>query len=276
MKLYDAIQTVVNEFGSEIVTNTRVINLFSDYNAFEESRTFKVILKNLVNEGYMDQLLYVKDWAGTQERIINNFIKATSFNEANARYVIQSVAYGLGYTKVAPEFIQGPSNSSTSADSSFASSTASSPYSNSDNQGRNEAPGAGIVLDKTEEEYNALSYEDKRAYKEKAEAYLESIIEFKSDFERDLGIKLQTSVAYNGYYITPTFEISGKIKVKYDFSLMFHVMIYDSSNRIIAKEEIYVGERRKSFEVCEASFRAPDFHTVGNIKRIVVYWESDD
>lgn len=264
MKLYDAIHAVVHEFGKEIVTNARVINLFSDYNAFEESRTFKVILKNLQNEGYMDQLLYVKDWANAQNRIINNFIAATSFNEANATYVIQSVAYGLGHTTVAPVY-------SMSGGSSTSSNTASS-----SNQGKKTGSSAGIRLNKTQDEYFQMDGDAQRAYKEAAEAYLESIIEFKSDFEKDLGVEMKTSISYDGYSIEPTFEINGKIKVKYDYSLMFHVMIYDAANRVISKEEIYVGEKRSSFEVCETSFIAPDFHTVGNIKRIVVYWESDD
>ena len=73
MKLYEAIKTIVQEFGKEIVTNAKVINVFSDYNAFEESKTFKVILKNLIAEGYMDQLMYVRDWTNSQDRIINNF-----------------------------------------------------------------------------------------------------------------------------------------------------------------------------------------------------------
>lgn len=65
MKLYEAIKTIVQEFGKEIVTNAKVINVFSDYNAFEESKTFKVILKNLIAEGYMDQLMYVRDWTNS-------------------------------------------------------------------------------------------------------------------------------------------------------------------------------------------------------------------
>ena len=60
MKLYEAIATIVQEFGKEIVTNAKVINVFSDYNAFEESKTFKVILKNLIAEGYMDQMMSVR------------------------------------------------------------------------------------------------------------------------------------------------------------------------------------------------------------------------
>lgn len=104
MKLYEAIATIVQEFGKEIVTNAKVINVSSDYNAFEESKTFKVILKNLIAEGYMVQLMYVRDWSSSQSHIISNFIAATSFNEANASYVIQSIAYGLGYTKTIPVY----------------------------------------------------------------------------------------------------------------------------------------------------------------------------
>ena len=74
MKLYEAIESIVSEFGKEIINNAKVINMFNDYNAFEESRTFKIILKNLIAEGYMDQILYVRDWSKTQNRIINNFI----------------------------------------------------------------------------------------------------------------------------------------------------------------------------------------------------------
>lgn len=117
MKLYEAIATIVQEFGKEIVTNAKVINVFSDYNAFEESKTFKVILKNLIAEGYMDQLMYVRDWSSSQSRIISNFIAATSFNEANASYVIRSLAYGLGYTKTVPVYQSSASSQQTTTSS---------------------------------------------------------------------------------------------------------------------------------------------------------------
>lgn len=207
MKLYEAIKTIVQEFGKEIVTNAKVINVFSDYNAFEESKTFKVILKNLIAEGYMDQLMYVRDWANSQDRIINNFIAATSFNEANASYVINSLAYGLGYTQTIPAYSQCAPTQQTG--------TLSTPNKNTRAQNTpNNAPTTvqGIKLDKTGSQFDNLSETAQRKYKEAAEAYLESIIEFKSDFEKDLGIKLQTTVGYDGYQVMPRFEITGKIK----------------------------------------------------------------
>ena len=268
MKLYEAIATIVQEFGKEIVANAKVINVFSNYNAFEESKTFKVILKNLIAEGYMDQMMYVRDWANSQDRIISNFIAATSFNEANASYVINSLAYGLGYTKVVPAYSRSAPIQQTV--------TSCTPNKNTKAQSSSKnAPTTvqGIKLDKTESQFDNLSETAQRKYKEAAEAYLESIIEFKSDFEKDLGIKLQTTVGYDGYNVIPRFEITGKIKV--DYSIMFYVILYDASNRVIAKDDIYVGSKRSPFQVCDTKFDSSDFHKVCNIKRIVVYWEKN-
>ena len=270
MKLYEAIKTIVQEFGKEIVTNAKVINVFSDYNAFEESKTFKVILKNLIAEGYMDQLIYVRDWANSQNRIINNFIAATSFNEANASYVINCLAYGLGYTKTVPVYSQSaPTQQMGTSSTPNYNTRAQSSSKNSPTTVQ------GIKLDKTESQFENLSENAQRKYKEAAETYLESIIEFKSDFEKDLGIKLQTTVGYDGYQVMPRFEITGKIKVKYDYGIKFVILLYDTSNRVMAKDELYVGTKRKSFEVREAGFTSSVFHKVSNIKRIVVYWEEN-
>ena len=270
MKLYEAIKTIVQEFGKEIVTNAKVINVFSDYNAFEESKTFKVILKNLIVEGYMDQLMYVRDWANSQNRIINNFIAATSFNEANASYVINCLGYGLGYTKTVPVYSQSaPTQQMGTSSTPNYNTRAQSPSKNSPTTVQ------GIKLDKTESQFDNLSETAQRKYKEAAEAYLESIIEFKSDFEKDLGIKLQTTVGYDGFQVMPRFEITGKIKVKYDYGIKFVILLYDTSNRVMAKDELYVGTKRKTFEVRESGFTSSVFHKVSNIKRIVVYWEEN-
>ena len=171
MKLYEAIKTIVQEFGKEIVTNAKVINVFSDYNAFEESKTFKVILKNLIAEGYMDQLMYVRDWANSQNRIINNFIAATSFNETNASYVINCLAYGLGYTKTVPVYSQSaPTQQMGTSSTPNYNARAQSSSNNATTTVQ------GIKLDKTESQFDNLSENAQRKYKEAAEAYLESRI----------------------------------------------------------------------------------------------------
>lgn len=280
MKLYEAIATIIHEFGKEIVTNAKVINVFNDYNAFEESKTFKVILKNLIAEGYMDQMMYVRDWSASQNHIISNFIAATSFNEANATYVIQSLAYGLGYVKAAPVYQPSVSGRQASVSSHQTSSSATSR--NKSSQGKQQPqPSAnapsyqGVVLDKTPSQIEKLSEASQRKYKEAAEAYLENIIEFKSDFEKELGVKINTFVEFDGSTITPRFEITGKIKVKYEYDITFYILLYDQNNRMMSKDSVTVGEKRGSFEVADQVILANQYHKVGNIKRIVVYWEKD-
>lgn len=241
MKLYEAIQTIVQEFGKEIVTNAKVINVFSDYNAFEESKKFKVILKNHIAEGYMDQLMYVRDWTNSQDRIINNFIAATSFNEDNASYVINCLAYGLGYTKTVPVYSQSAPTQHTG--------TSSIPNYNARAQSSsNNATTTvqGIKLDKTENQFDNLSEPAQLKYKEAAETYLESIIEFKSDFEKELGVNISSYMEFDRFAnILPIFEIDGKIKVRYDYSLMFYVLLYDRNNRMMCREEIEVGQKNQ-------------------------------
>lgn len=269
MKLYEAIAAIVNDFGKEFITNIKVINVFSDFNAFEESKTFKIIIKNLIAEGYMDQLLYVRDWEGAKDRLINNFISATSFNEVNASYVIKSFAYGLGYTKNIPSY--QPSSSSMQSHSKQSVGVNLSP-----NNKVITSNFQGVKLDKTIKQFENMSEETQRKYKSAAEAYLESIIEFKSDFEKDLGVKINKYVEFDQYgNILPKFEIDGKIKIKYDYAIMFYLLIYDNANKLIGKKEIYVGTKRNSYEVVETAIEPFTYHKVENIKRIVVYWEKD-
>jgi len=272
MKLYEAIENIISEFGKEIINNAKVINMFSDYNAFEESRTFKIILKNLIAEGYMEQLLYVRDWSKSEDRIINNFIAATSFNEANASYVIKSLAYGLGYTKTAPTY-----QPLAATGQPVSSSQPNPKQSKTQNQSSaNTASLQGVSLDKTPSQIERLGEASQRKYKEAAEAYLESIVEFKTDFEKDLGVKISTYMEFDQFAnILPKFEIDGKIKVKYDYAVMFYVLLCDYKGKMMTKQEIYVGKKRSSFEVAQTCFDPSEYHKVGNIKRIVVYWEAN-
>lgn len=52
MKLYEAITTIVQEFGKDIVTHTKVINVFNYYNAFDESKTFMVDINKIIKFKY--------------------------------------------------------------------------------------------------------------------------------------------------------------------------------------------------------------------------------
>lgn len=269
MKLYEAIDSIIKEFGKEIVTNSRVVNIFGDYNAFEESKTFKVIIKNIISEGYMDQLMYVRDWNMSKDRIINNFVGATGFNEANASYVFKSLAFGLGYTKEIPVF--------NSQQSGQASSSGQSNPNNTNNNSHSKSSCANPSnLSKTASQVERMSETAFQKYKDEAESYLESVVEFKTDIEKELGVKITSYMEFDQFAnILPKFEIDGKIKVKFNYSIMLYVLVYNTSNKLINRSEIYAGMKKNSFEVVQTCISPSEYHKVSNIQRIVVYWETN-
>jgi hypothetical protein len=73
--------------------------------------------------------------------------------------------------------------------------------------------------------------------------------------------------------IFPKFEIDGKIKVEYNKAIAFHVLFYDQKDRMMTEEVIYVGKKKSIFEVAQCFIRPKYYNKVGDIKRIVVYWE---
>lgn len=61
MTFQEAIISVINDFGKDILTNASLLNFLNDYNAFDESKSFRIILKNLISECYLDQMLLIKN-----------------------------------------------------------------------------------------------------------------------------------------------------------------------------------------------------------------------
>ena len=87
-------------------------------------------------------------------------------------------------------------------------------------------------------------------------------------------MKINSYVVLDQYgNIIPKFEIDGKIKVEYNHAIVFHVLIYDQKNRMMNEEVISVGTKKRVFEVVQCFIRPKYYNKVGDIKRIVVYWE---
>lgn len=259
MILYEAIENIIHGYGKEIITNAKVVNILNDYNAFEESKTFKVIIKNLIAEGFMVQLTYVHDWESSHGRIISNFVAATSFDEVNAAYVIESLGYGLGYTKEKPVYTLNtvsqplPRQSQSSSTRYISLPKPLNPIS--------------INLDKTRSQIKNLNENEKYSYKEAAESYLGSTIEYKSDLKKDFGIEVQHYVDFSDLGFSILFGINGKIKNKY--MIVFHVLCLNSANGLICQENAY-GELNKSFQMQSVHFEHNKYQKVCDIKRIIV------
>ena len=66
-----------------------------------------------------------------------------------------------------------------------------------------------------------------------------------------------------------------EIKAKYDYDVMFYVVLCNVNNHIICNEKISVGGTRGNFEVSGTCISSSQLHKVSNVKRMIVYYELD-
>ena len=54
---HNIIKKTISEFGNNIITEVRFVNILSDYGAFESFPAYKFVIKELINAGFMGKLL---------------------------------------------------------------------------------------------------------------------------------------------------------------------------------------------------------------------------
>jgi hypothetical protein len=272
MTFQEALISVINDFGKDILAKNSFVNILSDYNAYEESKAFKVILKNVVTEGYLDQLLLIKDWNSTSVRLISRFIENTGFQSDKAEYVLNSLAFALGISKMKACYTQA----NTQATQTNQQASQPQPQQNQQplpNKTQQTINNSNLNL--TSKQLEKLSDDALIQYKENAETYLDSIIEIKGDYQKELGVNLNITSDYdpddNSFIYR--MEIDGKITAKYD-EIYFKFVIYRTDGRAVDTTEIYCSKNKRSYQVLESNYvYEKAFKTIGNISKVVMYWE---
>ena len=57
MELHQAVKHLIKEYGISILLTKRLLYLLDDFQAFENDRTYKAVLKTLINDGYLNGVL---------------------------------------------------------------------------------------------------------------------------------------------------------------------------------------------------------------------------
>ena len=257
MNFQKAIVSVINDYGKDILLKNTVINILSDYNAFQESKAFKVILRHIISEGFLDQILYIKNWETSYPQLINRFVENTGFQYDKALYVVSSLAYALGISQTSATYnISNPQKQ-----------TLQQPTVN-----KTPANISQLSLNLTESKLDRLSEEKKIQYKEKAEQYIESIIEYKGDIKKELGVDIIISCNfdYNRNYFEFKLDINGALKN----DTYFYFIIYNNVGKVIKKDHSLCAKAKKKYQIVNTwgSYQK-DFKTISNIQRITMYWE---
>lgn len=100
MELHDAIKTIVDQFGKDVIAEKRFVYMLADYYSFRDNPAEKRVLTVLVNDGYTARLLNQSeslDISIISNQIIEDVCKNYGFREGLVRGVITSHLHGMGF-----------------------------------------------------------------------------------------------------------------------------------------------------------------------------------
>lgn len=99
MELHIALQLVIKTEGLDVIDDTRIVNILSDYNAFDSMPASKYILRSIIHEGYTTKLYNIGAWNAKSEALCRHFASITGFQIDYVNIVFESLAYGYGWIK---------------------------------------------------------------------------------------------------------------------------------------------------------------------------------
>ena len=106
MELYNAIHTILDQYGKDLIAEEKLINFLSDYHAFD-IRATKRIMQTFLQMGYGRQILEL-DLKATSDRSlkISNLsfqLEQEGFQKKHVAYVLDCICYGMGWQGELPE-----------------------------------------------------------------------------------------------------------------------------------------------------------------------------
>ena len=105
MKLHLAIKKVVDELGISIFTSNILANVLADYGAYQDIPAIKQIIKDLVGQGYGEDVIIVAK--GTNcitklDSIKSKFVKQNGYKDELVNYLFDCISYSIGLSSEEP------------------------------------------------------------------------------------------------------------------------------------------------------------------------------
>lgn len=256
MELHFALRNIIETDGVDIVKDLRIVNILSDFKAFDAIPASKYILRAIINDGYSDELLAIGGWNSKSLTLCQKFANITGFQFDFVKLVFQSLAYGLNFTDKLDSTLSNEDIKNGSK--SCSSSKLSHSYK--------------VLLKKTPKY--------KEQFKEDAEDYLDSIIEIKGDWKKEFGVSVTASTFFTLYSndtsVSLNLEIEGSIDFQYNKSYIFvKTVLYNKKGKIIATTDRSISRENfsNSYHVVDlGSFFESQYKNIANISKIVIYW----
>lgn len=104
MNLSQAIRSLVEAKGINILKSPLSINILSDYNAFNEYPSSKNILKNIISEGYLDKIVFFYDngipIGDAPLTYASELYHQMGFRADISNYVLNAILEALGFESI--------------------------------------------------------------------------------------------------------------------------------------------------------------------------------
>ena len=205
MELHIALKNIIETDGADIVKDLRIVNILSDFKAFDDFPVSKYILRAIINDGYSKKLYAIGGWTPETEALCAQFANSTGFQSDYVITIFQSIAYGLGWINNIN--IQNSSDRHNNINSFCP------------NKKNNQIQTA----------------------EEKEEASLLSKVEFLNDIKALTGLEIY-NLSFNikdKDYFRLNCEIRGKIDLKCHADFYIKVVLYDLNNSILSNEKLW-------------------------------------
>lgn len=127
MELHQAIKHLIKEYGISILLSKNLLYFLDDFKSFENDSTYKAVLKTLINEGYLNELLDIYNSESNRDNEIHKHIQTihlkTGLSQKILYSIINELQIGLGFSKVEipdEEVVNNENENSTPKDKLYA------------------------------------------------------------------------------------------------------------------------------------------------------------
>lgn len=104
MSLHEALRYIVETEGSDILNDTRLVNILDDFHAYDELPSAKYILRALIGDSYVRKFINIGAWNNEALNFTSKLSSSTGFNPEQITELFHAIAFGLhwiGYTNIA-------------------------------------------------------------------------------------------------------------------------------------------------------------------------------
>lgn len=107
-KLPDHIKDIINNYGQDIVKDSRLSSILNDIASFDDVPAAKLVLRTLLKGGYGARLLEIgnstKDWQLCVTAFVSEISNKYGFQQDIVDYLLSSIVYGLGWINKMPSY----------------------------------------------------------------------------------------------------------------------------------------------------------------------------